>query len=765
MIQYLYQVTICWGLFYLLYAVLLRKETFFATNRWYLLGTLALGLIIPIIEFQIPLKAVTPEQFHPANYLETITVTAKAIENNLEEIVITPVNESWNIQFTLLTIYWLGVLFFAGRFLFGIGQILRLRFYGKAIRKAGYTLIKTNQVHLPFSFMDYLFWSDKVDFAPEDTERVLRHELCHIKDMHSIDVLLTEILSIFLWCSPFVFLYKNELKNIHEYLADRAVLQDTPTRTYGQLLLKQSQSGLQIAQANNFIHSQLKKRILMMTKTKSQRTALLKYAAILPILFLLVFSISARNNLVELHNTNSLSEASSTDTIPPTANLVGGEDDVFKVVEEMPRFPGCEDKAGNERKDCATKNMLMHIYTNIKYPKEARKAGIQGTSVAKFIVEKDGSISNIKIERSLSEEIDAEVSRVVNTMPNFIPGKQRGKTVRVQFLLPVKFKLEGDAPTEKEKKVNSSDKVILESLPHKPLYIVDGQEVQTIENINVDDIVSIDVFKGEKAIEKYGDKGKDGVVSVITTQDKINVVGHAPKKEEVKPHSHNKHEGEDIFTVVEQMPIYPGASETKEGNKKMLQFIYENLSYPSEAKEAGIEGVVVVNFIITKEGRLIKPQLLRTIGGGTNEEVLRVVNLMSEIPENWTPGYQRGKAVNVSFNLPVKFKLTDDTSTDQKPAIADNNVQTEKDAPFESVNIYPNPTSSTINAEVMVKNNLPTTVMITDINGKQIYKQKFETNHIQIADLDLKDAANGILLLSFLQEGKVVLTKEVSVQR
>ncbi len=771
MINYLTQVTICWGLFFLLYAVWLQKETFFRANRWYLLITLIAGLIIPLIEFQIPINTPSSEVLNPAYFLETITVTAQAFETNLEEIVITPVNESWSMQFVLLSIYWLGVLFFASRFIYGVFQIVRLAYSGKIVRKQQYILVKTNEVHLPFSFMDYMFWSEKVAFNQEDHEKILRHELSHIRGNHSIDVLITELLCIFLWCSPFIFLYKKALKNIHEYLADDAVLKDTPTKKYGQLLLKQSQSGLQIAQANNFIHSQLKNRIIMMTKTKSQRYSLLKYTAILPLFLLLVFSISAKNTFADF-SPDIIEQSIVQDTIPVVQD--SESDEVFNVVEEMPRFKGCEELAESERKACADKNMLMFVYKNIKYPAEARKNGIEGTIVTSFIIEKNGEITEPKILRSIGGGCDEEVLRIVESMPAFIPGKQRGKNVRVKYMLPVKFKLEGDT---KKPNSNLAEKIEKKFPEGNVLYVLNGKVVNSLEHLDPKDIEKINVLKNEAAIEKYGEKGKDGVIEVITKYQNAPVVvgfGEAPPPPPSAPPPPppapaEPIEGEEIFMVVEKMPLFPGTADRDASNKGLLQFIYKNLKYPKADRELGIQGTSVVKFIITKDGTIESPKILRSVSGNMDKEVLRVVELMNSL-EPWTPGYQRGRAVNVQFNLPIKFKLDNEVveaeETEETDVEAEDRKEptTVENSPFEKIDIYPNPSGGLINVHLYSKSESPTTVVITDASGKQLYKKVFNGREVYITDLELENASNGVLFFSFEQDGKVS-TSEVVLQR
>jgi len=125
------------------------------------------------------------------------------------------------------------------------------------------------------------------------------------------------------------------------------------------------------------------------------------------------------------------------------------EEEIFKVVEQMPRFPGCEDSGGTdkEKEDCAKQKMLQYIYKNLKYPAIARENGVEGMAVIQFVVEKDGSVADARIVRDPGAGTGDNALKVVNAMNNmgakWTPGKQRGRPVKVQYTLPVKFKLEG----------------------------------------------------------------------------------------------------------------------------------------------------------------------------------------------------------------------------------------------------------------------------------------------------------------------------------
>ena len=117
---------------------------------------------------------------------------------------------------------------------------------------------------------------------------------------------------------------------------------------------------------------------------------------------------------------------------------------IFYIVEEMPRFPGCENSglSKSERQSCASKKLLEFVFSNLKYPASDKTSTIEGTATVQFTVEKDGSLTNIKILRSLSPGLEKEIVKVIKMMPRWIPGKQFGKEVAIRFTLPVRIKLE-----------------------------------------------------------------------------------------------------------------------------------------------------------------------------------------------------------------------------------------------------------------------------------------------------------------------------------
>lgn len=593
MFLYFLKVTICWLVFYLVYSKFLSKETFFKTNRWYLLGTLLLGAGIPLLEF-LP---IFQEDNPVVVYFSPISEGSFFVQNAVNEAVTTNV---FDLEKLFLGLYIIGVVIFGIRFLIGLGKIYALFRQSEIIKKENHTLVLTNEPHLPFSFFKYMFWSKDLEMNDVDGQKIVTHEVAHVKGWHSIDVILLEIFNIIFWVSPMVYFYKKSLKTVHEYLADAVVLQTTPTKKYGHLLLRQSQSGLQIALANHFFHSQLKQRIVMMTRSKSRKEAIVKYLFALPVILLLLIAFSKKEAIANNENlsaekieNNNYENLSS---ISDVAMYLGND------VDEMPLFPGCEEITDKEeQRKCSDKKLLTFIYSQIKYPAAARKAGIQGRVIVKYTVLKDGTVANARIEKEIGGGCGEAALKVIKALPKMIPGIKDGKAVGVEMLIPVQFKLDGGAKQTQK---------------------------QAVEKV-----------KTEKA---------------ANSSEEITVIGFTPKSK--------KSTDGVVFNVVEEMPRFKnedcekmvGQLDRKKcAESEMLQFIYTNIKYPSAARDAGIQGRAIIKFTVQKDGSVADAKILRNPGGGCGEEAQRVVNSMP----NFVPGKQKGKAVNVHYTLPVSFKL------------------------------------------------------------------------------------------------------------
>ena len=414
--------------------------TFFKYNRAYLLGSILASLMIPILAPLLVLPEESVPVLHWSHVAENITYIVAESDDTFLDWKGLMVNVLWGI-------YFIGVVIVLLKMIYGLSKIFRYYRHGQKEDFNGYRIITTEAVHLPFSFFNSIYISRHVPLQ-EHIHTILEHEEIHIRQWHTLDVLMAEMVHAFFWFNPVMIFYKRALRQAHEYLADDLICRKNSVSSYTELLLSKSQSGLELALTNQFFHSQIKKRIQMMTTHKTNRSAAWKYALVLPILVGLVFIFSCKESQVtDITTAEPKTEAAITPKSSPETYTETEMEDVYKVVEEMPRFPGCEEVGDmRERKTCADKKMLQYIYENLKYPTEAKDAGLEGQCVIQFIVAIDGSIENIKVVRDIGGGCGEAVRNVISSMNNmpskWISGKQSGKPVKVMYTLPVKFKLE-----------------------------------------------------------------------------------------------------------------------------------------------------------------------------------------------------------------------------------------------------------------------------------------------------------------------------------
>jgi TonB family protein len=444
LIYILVQSSLSIAILYLIYFFFLRKDTFFRTNRFYLVSAMILSLIIPFVDLSAFLAA--KEQLYTV-LLEPVIITPEGILSSMEEYT--------SFYDIIFAIYLTGVFLFLLRFIYQLTQlsILVLR-YGIS-RKSGMRIVFTDKNFSPFSFFNLIFLN-RIDINSSETQKIIAHERVHIKQRHSIDLMLLEILTIIQWFNPFIWMYRHAIKTLHEYLADEGVLNSgVDVKVYSALLFSQS-TGIQVNDlGNNFSKSLLKRRFIMMTKSKTQKFASLKLLFVLPLALSLLLVISFSPDVIAQQEKEvevpppPPKKVSATDQeieAPPppkevkTIEMIETSQDekpVFTVVEVMPEYPG------------GKKAMYAFLGENIKFPAEAKKKGTSGTVYVSFVVENDGSVTNVGILRGIGDGCDEEAVRVVKLMPNWKPGTQKGEAVRVAYNLPVKFVLAQNKEKEK----------------------------------------------------------------------------------------------------------------------------------------------------------------------------------------------------------------------------------------------------------------------------------------------------------------------------
>lgn len=584
--------------FYIFYRLFFYKDTFFHWRRTALLCFLGVSLFYPMLNLQEWVKA-----HEPMVVIADLYATTLLPEVVFEE-TITPTHTNWQEFATnsLSIIYFCGVILLFIRFIMQLTSIILLRIQCKVTEIQGVRVQILNKASGPFSFFHWIFVHPE-SHTQEELAEILTHEQTHAHQLHSADIMFSELICIACWFNPFIWLMKREIRNNLEYMADQRVLQTGyDYKVYQYHLLGLAHHKAAATLYNSFNVLPLKNRIKMMNKKRTKEIGRTKYLLFLPLaaLLLIISNIEAvarttKNFTREVIQTVEKSTEQVTKavgqipeqatveevTIPkeipadiditdkdPSAIMqkvnTGDDDDIFDVVEEMPVFPGGQT------------GLMEFIAKNLRYPVKAQKEGIQGRVIARFIVEKDGSVSNLAVaRRSASSELDAEAIRVLSTMPKWTPGKQRGKEVRVKYTVPIAFRLS-------------------------------GPEVEEIKDSKLMEVV---------------------------------VVGYAPKDDIITP--------EVVLESAEIMPKYPG------GASGLMSYLARNIKYPFDAQQSKTQGRVVIQMIVNKDGHVISPKVIQSVSPSLDAEAIRVVMGMPR----WEPGKNDGQTVAVQYTLPITFKL------------------------------------------------------------------------------------------------------------
>ena len=431
---YLIKINVALMLLYGFYRLTVSRDTFFGLRRLTLWLIYAVALMVPALNLEYWVRD-TPTMASMANvYADTFypVVVVKAQAPGL----------TWMDM--LLGIYWAGVAVLSLRLVWQLFSIIRLAVISRKQEVEGITVHLLRGEGSPFSFFRWVFMYPSI-LEGKQLHEVMVHECTHVSGLHSLDTLFSELFSIACWFNPFAWLMKQEVRMNLEYLADESVLSDGNARKSYQyhllgLAYRQPKDSTKIA--NNFNLLPLKKRIKMMNKRRTSEIGKAKYLLFAPLAgaLLMVSNIEsvareigeqvpevaevqqkadqALNADVAVANPMAKAEAKASDVTAPadtTKNVV------YDVTETLPQFPGGQGV------------MMKYLAANIKYPASAVKAKKQGRVIVTFVIQKDGSVTNARIVRSVDPELDAEALRIVKAMPNWTPGTQDGKPVNVKY--------------------------------------------------------------------------------------------------------------------------------------------------------------------------------------------------------------------------------------------------------------------------------------------------------------------------------------------
>ncbi|MDD3969274.1 MAG: M56 family metallopeptidase [Proteiniphilum sp.] len=463
-LRYLIQANVALSLFFILYLMVLRRDTFLQLRRFFFLSVILFSLLYPFITLSTPglligfFSRTSPQADVSILIGEPVMTTVQA------GVVDSPRTIPWEILFSLM--YAIGILFCFFRFVSQLISLWRIRKKSQLEAICGIPVYRLRDDAPPFSFFHLIFIHTQ-KHTDAELNQILLHEQTHAKQVHSADILLIELLCILFWWNPFVWLMKREMAMNLEYLADQGVLtQGVNSREYQYHLLRLTFQETAVSIVNNFNVSQIKQRIMMMNQSKSPLYKLGRYLLILPLalLFVTANSLYAAEREPADEESGALTpvvEELTQERSPVSAVVEEGspepeqavvqeqslnnpppekqKEEIFEVVENPPEFPG-----GNAA-------MMKFLSDSIRYPVAAQKKGIQGRVICHFVVNKDGRIGDLQVARGVDPALDAEALRVLGLMPDWKPGKQRGQPVNVRYTVPIVFNLNNTPPTDAQK--------------------------------------------------------------------------------------------------------------------------------------------------------------------------------------------------------------------------------------------------------------------------------------------------------------------------
>jgi hypothetical protein len=541
-------------LFYLVYQVFLKKETFFRVNRHFLLIGAIAAFVCPFIVIN--------------TYVE-IAATPFTNTNSI------PVNSSFEIRQPLFnwldliyTVYGIGMLILGLKFILQIFAIRKVIHSNKIIKKDGYVYVETNKDIAPFSFFRYIFYNpDK--FETLELEAILKHERAHSSQQHSLDLLIAHLVTIIMWANPFSWLYKKNIEQNLEFLADDTAIQSVVSgRAYKYALLKVSGNQFFTPITNNFYSSLIKKRMVMLHKSKSHKRNLLKMALILPALA--VFLLSFNTHTIYVPKTAQGSAVIAAESFK-TIEILINKDTTNEELEELKKDLSAKGIDFSYTVVHNDKNEIINIEIDMRSKKkdgkkfsssaefdndgkpidpitivydEDNNSFFMGdnkskhklihkeTDVNTWVFSDDEEHKHIEIKMDDGKEIiivnGKEVSReAFEEMEE--EDKIHGKHVRIEKksssggytnVIIVK-----DTDDEDDIEVISEDGngffFIDTDDDNDQLYIIDGKEgsKEDVKSLSPNKIETINVYKGDKAVEKYGKKAKDGVIEIKTKKE------------------------------------------------------------------------------------------------------------------------------------------------------------------------------------------------------------------------------------------------------
>jgi TonB family protein len=688
LLLYLLKVSAGTTLLYLSYLLFFSKDTFYMRNRVLLILTLLIPTILPAIKIPIISESIVFAE--PANAIEKIVLPGNAFETAVPGTIS---SFDYNRLFTWIYFAVAGLVLLRG----AISIISTFRIIRKgAVKTSHFPKVVISEAQLPpFSFFPYAVIPAE-DYNSGNYNDILDHELAHIRQWHTFDLLLSELFIALQWFNPFVWLIKRSIILNHEYLADHVSLTNKSVKEYQYRLLNFKNGLKNISIAHNF-NSLIKNRIIMINRKPTRKYAMMKNMLILPIVAMVAYAFATpeyrnvapppKDNTITIYKSPAIVQQqvkgivlkedgkplqgvliSSTGVVGEVSGAETGPDGRFtfsNIKADASLLFFCKGYKGKTLKPVFTTEMVvkMEIDPEYKAPTIATASKTPAAQGPVPVVAIDGVIS----EKSLSDArkdlgYDMGIVKMIRGKEATDKYGEKGANGVYEIITRKKALAMGlkppfprlgpeDFPTFQNQRFTSFTEWVVSQVKYPAdartknlegwvsvnfTVELNGNISNVMSTIPVDPILSDEVIRVIKSAPKWDPPKNPNVdesfSSTVTLKFKL--------PDQVL--------NEAPFIIVEQMPTYPG------GEAELMKFINRNIRYPEEAKAEKIEGRVTLRFVVNTEGKAEAITVLRGIHPLLDAEAVRVISLLN----GWKPGMQGGKAINVWYAVPVTFSLS-----------------------------------------------------------------------------------------------------------
>lgn len=628
MLHYILQ-TIAFQLFFLIiYDVFLKKETFFNWNRFYLLITAMASVVLPFIKLE-SIRTIVPEQYVirlPEVIIGDVQNIAAGSQMNVVSEVANESNFIWSWDYLLYA----GMILASLLLVYKIIKLSLLIQKNPKRWKDNLIIVNLLKSSAAFSFFNYVFLGEWI--KEEDKESILKHELVHVSQKHSLDLLLFEALRILFWFNPLIYMYQNRITTLHEYIADAQAMKQSNKKQYYEKLLSQVFGTEQISFTNTFFNQSLiKKRILMLSKSKSNQVYLLKYALLIPMVFgMLVY-------------TSSYSEVKVKEDISVIHQQLNLKQLVDKYYIELRQINKKENGLNDAYKDFMPQSE-RYILTIDELAR----------SIAFMNYFSDEMILKTSNEGYISDQVIKGYTEMVDkyeTYEDYLKLKQTDAS-KNQWLSRTVFGSKKMLVNDVSNLTNEEKK-----LRDKKIYLIKNDEFYNTLVLN------------------------DGRMT-------SEIIIDNPSEKNSTPLSNTNSDIEVPFSVIDEVPTTDDCKNLASNEVKrncfsnyISDFVNRNFN-TGLAKELNLNGQqrISVLFKIGKDGNINEVKA-RAPHPALEAEAIRVIKSLPQM----IPGRQKGKAVIVPYSLPILFQVQADADNFKEIKESDINFKTVEVAPMAKV--------------------------------------------------------------------------------